>query len=768
MSSESAPRGVRSGLWSLAFWGLVACVGWAVVRIGCAEIRVAGYDYAVQPVGYAAFVGLCLWSSACLAAWAVERWAAGRWRACEAWAASAGSRCRSIAPFAFGICFFGLIAAVGGRGHFAMLPLTAVLGGAAVGRIVLAWRRANARGHGISDGSSSLRPLLVLTVCTVAFAAACSANLLGTYAAGHVGYFDTGTFASRAVNTLRWSAPFRENFSAEPFWDHFNPGFYVLTPLAAVVHPVRLLLVVQVAAAAATALVWYAHGRHCGLSAWGGAVVGLAWLLLPSLSQMAFSMGRGFHGVMLAVPLVAASLLCMERGRWVWMAVLAALACSLRETVALAYAGIGLWLVSQGGRRKHGAVVLAVSLAYFAVVVGAIIPAFRGGSPYMGEQRFGYLGGNVWEVLLSPLMRPAAFWGTVFSWQSLMFALVVLASVGLFPLWRGERRWLAVLPAGVWLMVWEDPLLRSIAYHYHAVVLVLVFWIALSCMARPQGSHRAWALLGAAATASFLMGWWPPLRATTPLDRLASRKRAVELVRNQVGDEDSVAATIIMAAHCVHAAEVRVLPSFDPEVDGWPDLLVLDYADDWGRLNLPQYLRQVRSIHRRALANGYAVVGERGPVAVLRPAGAVTVGVMRCVPGVPEETALETPVPLAPGLRLGGWCIRGFRDAVPGCRYGRVHVDAYVQVEAAPRIDVGIGLVLMDAERGMMSVSASAVRPAGGMASSSLDWEPGRIVHEAHEMAWALPVPPERGRFKLRVDLYDLGTGDWLESVVCD
>ncbi|UCG32850.1 MAG: DUF2079 domain-containing protein [Phycisphaerales bacterium] len=673
-----------------------------------------------------------------------------------------------MAPFALVVCLFGLIVAIGGRGHFVMLPTTAALVGAAVGKIALAWHHVGIGEGQTPDRPSSLWPFLFLMACIAAFAAACSTNLLGMYAAGHVGYFDTGTFASRLVNTLRWSAPFRENPSVPPFWDHLNPGFYVLTPLATITDPVRLLLVAQIVAAAATALVWYAYGRRCGLSPRGGAAVGLAWLLLPSLSQMAFSMGRGFHGVMLAVPLVAGSLLCMEKGRWVWMAILAALACSLRETVALAYAGIGLGLLSQGGRRKHGIVILAVSLAYFAVVVGAIIPAFRGGSSYLGEHRFEYLGGNIWEVLLSPLFRPAAFWGTVFSWQSLMFVLVVLASVALFPLWRGGWRWVAVLPGGVWLMLWEDPLLRSIAYHYHAVVLVLVFWIALSCVARPQQHHRAWALLGAAATASFLMGWWPQLRATTPLDRLASRADAVELVRSQVGDRDTVAATICMAAHCVQAAEVRVLSSFDPDVDGWPDVLVLDYADDWGRLNLPRYLRQVRSNHRRTLADGYAVAEERGPVAVLRPGGAVAVGAVRYVAAIPEGAALEVPVRLMPGLWLEGWRIREFQVAQPGRRYGRAYVDAYVRVESTPRIDMGIGLALVDAERGMKSVSASAVRPAGGMASSSLDWEPRRIVHEEHEMAWALPVPPERGRFKLRVDLYDLATGQQIASGLCD
>ena len=153
---------------------------------------------------------------------------------------------------------------------------------------------------------------------------------------------------------------------------------------------------------------------------------------------------------------------------------------------------------------------------------------------------------------------------------------------------------------------------------------------------------------------------------------------------------------------------------------------------------------------------------------VLRPAGAVTVGAARYVAGVPEGAALETSVRLSPGLWLDGWRVREFRDAERGRRYGRVHVDAYVRVEAAPQVDVGIGLALVDAERDMMSVSASAVRPAGGMASLSLDWETGRIVHEAHKMAWALPVPPERGRFKLRVDLYDLGTGQQIASGLCN
>ena len=208
------------------------------------------------------------------------------------------------------------------------------------------------------------------------------------FEAGHLGYFDTGTFASRLVNTLRWAAPFRENAAVPPFWDNFNPGFYLLTPWAALFHPVRLLLVVQALAAAATALVWYAYARRCTGCARSALLIAVAWLLLPSVSQMTFCMGRGFHAVMPAVPLVAGSLLCIQRRRWTATVVLAVLACSLRETAALAYVGLGLWLVVQGERRRVGAVMLALASVYFAGTVGVVIPLLRGGESYLGEQRF--------------------------------------------------------------------------------------------------------------------------------------------------------------------------------------------------------------------------------------------------------------------------------------------------------------------------------------------------------------------------------------------
>jgi hypothetical protein len=221
-----------------------------------------------------------------------------------------------------------------------------------------------------------------------------------------------------------------------------------------------------------------------------------------------------------------------------------------------------------------------------------------------------------------------------------------------------------------------------------------------------------------------------------------------------------------MAAHCVHAADVRTLSDFDFETEEWPELFVLDYADDWGRLNLASHLVKTRTIHRRLLTNGYAVNAARGPVAVLERSDEEAIA--SATPDVPAEAVMPTPMPVGPGLSLVGWRIRDYRGPERGRRYGRLRIDAYVRVESTPRVDLGIGLALVDAERGTASVSASSVRPAGGMSSSSLNWLPGTLIHEAHETAWALPQQPQRGRFKLRVDLYDLSTGAMFEPVVCD
>jgi hypothetical protein len=457
----------------------------------------------------------------------------------------------------------------------------------------------------------------------------------------------------------------------------------------------------------------------------------------------------------------------------VWFAVCALAACSFRETVALSYVGVGLWMVCVPRRRRAGAVVLAGAGVYFLFVTGVVIPAFRGGTDYLGLERFAHLGDGLAAILLSPVLRPGAFWGSVFSQQSLVYAAVLFGCLGLVPVFRGGRRLLMLLPEGLFLLLWDEPLTRSIAYQYHAVLLVLLYWVALDCLpgaARGRVSAgrpglRAWTMIGSAAAGSFLLGWWPGLRDTTPFELLHPRRATMEWVTGQIGEGDTVAATRRVAMRCLEAAELHILPEYDAAPQDWPVVLVLDYADDYGRVNLPEYLPSLRRWHRRLMDSDYVLGGARQMVAVYCRGGPQVQGRPE-LDQVPADVGEAVPIPISSGVSLLHWSLEADDSAGGRGSDRRVQVVAYMSIAAPQTVDLGIALALRLGGRPAYNVAHSGVRPAGGMLVPSTEWRTPCVIAERASMPWLMPIPPERADLELVVELYNLETGRLLTAAL--
>ncbi|MHC4066058.1 MAG: DUF2079 domain-containing protein [Planctomycetota bacterium] len=757
MSPETPTR-----WWPWVFWAFLFAGGLSILQLSSGEIRVAGATYAARPWAWhgwltaAALGGLC-WLGAVLDS--------GR---------STRRRAQAIALWPIlGVALVAALQSGFGVYHFIQLPVAIALIGWCVGRWVAVSRRGSE-----DDRASSGWPFLLVTALAVAFASVWFVALQHMSAGGHLGYADVGIFASRLINTARGTFLFRENATAVAFWDHFNPGFYVLVPLVMAFNANVVLNAVGSISAAAPALVWYWFARSAGWPVLTSCALALGWLLLPSLSHPLFSMSFGFHPMTMAMPLVAVSLVLLTRGRVVGFALCAILACTFRETVALSYVGVGLWLLCTPRRRRTGAVVLTAAAVYFAIITAVVIPYFRGGTGYLGAERFGHLGGSAAGILLSPVAAPRTFWGLVASNESLTYCAVLFGCLGLVPILYGGRRLLMILPEGVFLLLWHEPLVRSIAYHYHLIVLVLLYWLSidgLSAVLRRGGggaarsaTGRAWVMIGSAVAGSFYLGWWPQLRDTTPFDRLPARRETMNWIRARVTEDDSVAATWRAASHCSRAASIHILPSYEAEVDAWPDVFVLDYADDWGRFDLGGWLPPLRRWHRRLMESSYVVVASREEVVVYRRTGVASAESALAAPAPPLESLQNLPAHLTPDLTLLGWTLAGAGgEADPGEDSGSVRVTAFLRVESAPATDLGIALSLRHVDYPDVDIAHSFVRPAGGMRHTSTAWTPGQITAEGATMAWLMPQPPRRAALTLVVHLYDLDTGHELQATLC-
>lgn len=316
-----------------------------------------------------------------------------------------------------------------------------------------------------------------------------------------LGYNDFGHFAWRVVNTWEGRGFLMETPSLPAFWDHFNPGLALLAPLWGLWPDARLFFVIQAVCLALPALLVYAIARRLGGTSAAAAAWAAAYLLYPALGQLNVNCSYGWHPVSLALPLMFAALAALLCG---WRAAACAacvLACSFKEDVFIALACLSLVMAFQAwrdrgrdGDARPGIAALANRLpwwgwlAAFAVFLAAFAAVFVF-SPFSRYQvgRFTRLGSSFGEVLLSPVLRPGVFWGTLLRPESAYFLLALMVPLGLKPLKRG---WLvlaaAAPPLGV-LLAWGNGPATSIAFQYTTTLIPILFLAAMAGAASPAG-----------------------------------------------------------------------------------------------------------------------------------------------------------------------------------------------------------------------------------------------------------------------------------------
>ena len=403
------------------------------------------------------------------------------------------------------------------------------------------------------------------------------------------------------------------------FWDHFNPGLALLAPLWGLWPDARLFFVIQAICLALPAPLVYAIARQMGATAGGAAAWAAAYLVFPVVGQFNLNYGYGWHPISLALPLIFASLGALVRG-WRGAALAAALlACSFQEDVLVVLACLSLMMAFQAfrDRARDAAVRPPIAmladrlpwwgwLATCAVLVVAFVAIFRlSGLCHFQVGRFARLGSSSGEILLSPILRPHAFWGTVVRSRSAYFLLALLVPLGLSGLRRG---WVVLaatfLPLGV-LLAWGYVPATSIAFQYTTTLVPMFFLAAIAgaaaiaacpsdAAAASTGRKRANALwaggiaalaAGASASAWFgAMPWSSPTltdvltvtydgegRKPVLADRTAGSPG--NAVLNQVvafvgGRESSVLATGRIASHLLG---VRRLDTVAQARDRWKD-----------------------------------------------------------------------------------------------------------------------------------------------------------------------------------------------------
>lgn len=365
--------------------------------------------------------------------------------------------------------------------------------------------------------------------------------------------------------------------------DHFALIYYLLAPLyAALGGNAAALLVVQSVALGLGAVPVYLLARAKTGSLSVAVALAVAYLLYPALHAVnTFD----FHEIALVTPLLLFSLYFLETERRGLFLVFLVLAALTKEEVALSAAAIGLYILWSKRERQLGGLVLIGSLAYFALVTLAIMPALGGGPDlerFSGVAAAGQTGFAA--IVLGIVANPIhAFSQAFLNGQKMIFLAQLLLPVLFLPLLAGAA-WVMAVPAFAVALLASVPSQYSLIYHYPAIMTPFVFVLAILGLQRlNRRTYDRLALAAAILVVGLAMnysyGW---LASKRPNEFPPSSQHARLLARfvKEIPQQASVSTLSDLAPHLSNRQDIYLFPvvndadvilfDSDPAVNYWP------------------------------------------------------------------------------------------------------------------------------------------------------------------------------------------------------
>lgn len=359
----------------------------------------------------------------------------------------------------------------------------------------------------------------------------------------------------------------------------FSPVLLLFVPLYAISPNAEWLVLAQACALSVTAWPIFLLANRACHSEKAGFLWAFIYLANPFLLNAA---AWDFHPIMLAVPFIAFGMLAIEKAdsRLLFLSCLPLL--FIREHLGLAVAGFGLLWWLRVGSWKPAAGLIAIGIAYSALVLSVVMPALSPTHEHVmlsvgPVDRYGWIGHSASEVVLTILHRPlfviekamiemqgAAYW-----------AFLLLPFLG-FP-----------LAAATWLLpgladmaantLSANPMPRS-PFAYHSVGLIPVLTVAAihgaARISRWQKKFSITEITGLALGASMVMGYrfapaplpgafdiWMPTHFVNWPDP------SVKTIRATVGNNASASVQANIGAHFSQRRGVYLYPNMVGEVD---------------------------------------------------------------------------------------------------------------------------------------------------------------------------------------------------------
>lgn len=394
------------------------------------------------------------------------------------------------------------------------------------------------------------------------------------------GVWDLGYYAQLAWQLAQFQIPRSSVWHDAPWGNHATFILAVVAPVLRLVPHPATLLVVQSVVLALGAVPAYNLGRRLWSTPLAGLATAAAYLLYPPLQ---FANLFDFHADAFATPLLLAAFAALFADRVGWAVAWAALLVLVKEDMALVAACFGLY-VAAAHRRPVGLALAGGCVAVFGFLVWVVIPGWIQTPYFTLFNRWHHLGRTPVELVLSPVLQPAAFFGTLLQPERLGYLAMLVAPLACLPLLAPD-----VLAVGIFPLV--SNLLSSAEGQYTIRAHYTAALTAVLIAATAVGGRRAAAWLGradgadnripaglvaAALVASLSFSPMPWSRDAFARKQFwtAEPRDGLSRIAAVVPREASVSAANHLGAHFALRKTLRLFP------DGWEtaDIVLVDIA----------------------------------------------------------------------------------------------------------------------------------------------------------------------------------------------
>ncbi len=251
---------------------------------------------------------------------------------------------------------------------------------------------------------------------------------------------------------------------------HFEPIYFLITPLYWLWSDVQLLFILQAVVVAAGALAIFRLGLDEIGQPWPAVVLAMAFLLYAPLQ---WALLDDFHAVTLTGGLIPFAFLALRRRRWGWFTTLALLIMATKEDMPLLVGMMGLYALVWERQRAVGLGTIAVAALWFVLSVLVIIPYYTlgGQSQYLG--RYADVIGPGGLTLANAPVLLVAMIRTLLAWETVRYLIGMLWPMAFVPL-AGWPALLIAVPSIALNLLSDNPTQHVLGRHYVAPIAPLV------------------------------------------------------------------------------------------------------------------------------------------------------------------------------------------------------------------------------------------------------------------------------------------------------